>query len=104
MSYFNPKLESHVYVDASSVGISAILMQKEGHSLQCVHYASRALTDTEQRYSQIEREALAVVWGCEYLNMYLYGALFRYLLIINHCSHYLVQLNRNFLLVFSLGH
>ena len=77
LSYFDPKLESHVYVDASPVGISAILMQKEGDSLHCVHYASRALTDTEQRYSQIEREALAVVWGCEYLNMYLYGASFK---------------------------
>ena len=63
-------------MDASPVGISAILMQKSD-SLHCVHYASRALTDTGQRYSQIEREALAVVWGCKYLKMYLYGASFK---------------------------
>ena len=30
----------------------------------------------EQRYSQIEREALAVVWACENLHFYLYGIRF----------------------------
>ena len=35
-------------------------------------YASRSLTATEQRYSQTEREALAVVWACEHLHLYVY--------------------------------
>ena len=78
LQYFDPRKESEVYVDASPVGICAILMQKEPDSeiRYNVHFASRALTPTEQRYSQIEREALAVVWGCEHLNMYLYGSQF----------------------------
>lgn len=79
LQYFDPMKESEVYVDASPVGISAILMQKPKDSEQrCnIHFASRALTPTEQRYSQIEREALAVVWACEHLNVYLYGSSFR---------------------------
>ena len=77
--YYNPKLETEVYVDASPVGISAILMQKEANSEKRVnvHFASRALTTTEQRYSQIEREGLAVVWACEHLHIYLYGTNFK---------------------------
>jgi hypothetical protein len=79
LQYFDPGKESEVYVDASPVGISAILMQREPGSELCanVHFASRALTPTEQRYSQIEREALAVVWACEHLNIYVYGSTFK---------------------------
>ena len=35
--------------------------------------ASRAVTDTESRYSNIERECLAVVFGLEKFEYYLYG-------------------------------
>lgn len=39
-----------------------------------VAYASRSLTDTERRYSQVERETLAAAWGCEHFNLFnLYG-------------------------------
>ena len=34
---------------------------------------SRSLTPVEQRYSQTEREALAVIWSCEHFNIYIYG-------------------------------
>ena len=38
--------------------------------------ASRALTDVEQRYSQTDREMLAVVFGVEHFHLYLYGSNF----------------------------
>ena len=38
-----------------------------------IAYASRSLSDTEQRYTQTEREALAVVWACEHFHLYVYG-------------------------------
>ena len=62
-------------MDASPIGICAILMQidKEGRK-RTVQYASRALTPVEQRYSQTEREALAVVWACEHLHIYVMGS------------------------------
>ena len=41
--------------------------------IQAVTYASRALTQTEQRYSQIEKELLAQVFGLENNHQYVYG-------------------------------
>ena len=38
-----------------------------------VTYRSRALTDTETRYSQLEKEAKAVDWGVFANQIYLYG-------------------------------
>ena len=79
MGYFDTKNESELIVDASPVGLSAILTQKlpgENASPKIIAYASRALTPTEQRYCQTEKEALAIVWGIEYFHLYLYGAPF----------------------------
>ena len=38
-----------------------------------VAYSSHSLSNTEQRYSQTEREALAVIWASEYFHLYVYG-------------------------------
>ena len=75
MGYFDTKNESELIVDASPVGLSAILTQKppgENVPSKIIAYASRALTQTEQRYCQTEKEALAIVWGIEYFHLYLY--------------------------------
>ena len=74
LSYFDTNLESHISVDASPVGLGAVLSQtdKQGNS-KIIAYASRSLTDTEQRYSQLEREALGIVWSCERFHIYIYG-------------------------------
>ncbi|KAM7281182.1 uncharacterized protein ISCGN_005682 [Ixodes scapularis] len=71
--FFDGTKEIILTVDASPVGLGAILAQKEGNNTEIVAYASRALTPTEARYSQIERELLAVVWGTEHFHLYLYG-------------------------------
>ncbi|XP_014667395.1 PREDICTED: uncharacterized protein K02A2.6-like [Priapulus caudatus] len=76
MGYFDPTKQSEVLVDASPVGVAAVLTQKSGDEISVISYASRALSSVEQRYSQTEREALAVVFGCEKFHLYLYGSHF----------------------------
>ena len=76
MAYFNTQWSTEVTTDASPSGVSAILSQYDPQNPSNKHivvYASRALTPVEMRYSQVEREALAVVWACEKLKIYLIG-------------------------------
>lgn len=69
MTYYNPALKVDILVDASPIGLGAILSQEKP-----IAYASRALTDVESRYSQTEREALAIVWACEHFDIFIRGA------------------------------
>jgi hypothetical protein len=76
LSYFNTKFLTQVTVDVSPVGLGAVLGQVNPKNLKDKHivmYISRLLSDIEQRYSQVEKEALAVVWACERLYLYLFG-------------------------------
>ena len=72
MIYFNPKRPIVVRVEASyHDGLSAGLFQKNGNGLKPVHYISRTMTDTEKRYSQTEKDALAIRWAKNRFKMYL---------------------------------
>ena len=74
LAYYDPRKSTSVVVDASPVGLGAILVQdnKDGE-MKVIAFASRALTEVEQRYCQTEREALACVWACEKFRLYLIG-------------------------------
>ena len=73
LAYFDMKKQPVIVVDASPVGVAGLLMQ-DGKT---VCYASRALSNVEQRYSQTEREALAIVWACEHFDLYVRGTNFK---------------------------
>ena len=77
VAHYDSKLPTSLIVDASPEGLGAILTQKQpDETMRPVYYASRALTAQEKKYSQTEREALGVVWGCERFHIYLYGVTF----------------------------
>ena len=76
-AHYDVNKETTVSADASSYGVGAVLMQKHGDILRPVAFASRSMTETDQRYAQIEKEALAVTWACERFSNYLIGARFK---------------------------
>lgn len=60
--------------DASNTGLGAILLQEDNTgNKHPVAFASRKLLPRESRYSTIERECLAIVWGINKFHEYLYG-------------------------------
>ena len=78
MTYFDTEKETTIITDAGPTGLSAILLQHTKHNTdyQIIAYLSRTLTNVEQRYSQIEKECLGILHGCEKFRMYLLGGPF----------------------------
>ena len=59
LRFYDPDKELSIQCDASQTGLGVALLQ-DGQPLA---FVSRALTDTETRYAQLEKEMLAVVWS-----------------------------------------
>lgn len=76
LALYDPKAKTKVSADASSFGLGAVLLQENNGNWKPVTYASRAMSETEWRYAQIEKEALAVTWSCEKFSDYILGCTF----------------------------
>lgn len=74
LCHFNPKLKIVLMCDASNVGIGAVLAHEyPDKSQRPIEFASRVLSPTEQKYSVIEKEALAIVFATKKFYQYLIG-------------------------------
>ena len=67
--YYDDEKPCTIQMDDSNIGVGAMLIQ-EG---KVIEYHSRALTSTQQHYSNIEREAYALVNGIEHFHHYVFG-------------------------------
>lgn len=77
LGFFDPADTTELFVDASPVGLGAVLTQKDSaNSARIVSFASKGLTKAERVYPQTQREALAVVWAVEKFYPYLFGTKF----------------------------
>ena len=80
VGYFRLDWDTELTVDASPIGLGATLTQtnpnnKEDKVVVC--YVSRLLSESEKRYSQLEKEALVLPWAFERLDLYLLGREFK---------------------------
>ncbi len=73
LAMYDVMAETKISADASSLGLGAVLLQKKGDHWKPIAYASRSMTETEGRYAQIEKEALAITWACEKFSPYVLG-------------------------------
>lgn len=76
LSYYDPDPATTTILqcDASQAGLGAWLRQVDATGNErIVSMASRSLTDADSRYSNIERDCLAVMFGLEKFEFYLLG-------------------------------
>nr|CDJ82258.1 RNA-directed DNA polymerase (reverse transcriptase) and Integrase domain containing protein [Haemonchus contortus] len=74
LAHYDPTLPSIVAADASNYGIGAVLSQRfpDGRE-KAVYHASRALTPAQKKYSQIEKEALAILFAVQKFHRFIHG-------------------------------
>ncbi|KAL7865994.1 hypothetical protein SRHO_G00112410 [Serrasalmus rhombeus] len=77
LAMYNPNRECKVSDDASSYGLGGVLLQKWDKEWRPIAYMSQSLTPTEQRYAQVEKEALGLTWACERFRNFLIGKHFQ---------------------------
>ncbi|UYV61212.1 K02A2.6-like [Cordylochernes scorpioides] len=74
LQLFNPSLATHIYCDASTSGIGAVLKQEYPDGTQKPFtYFSRALRGAKSKYTITELELLAVVETCKRYHPYISG-------------------------------
>ncbi|GFU16485.1 uncharacterized protein K02A2.6 [Trichonephila clavipes] len=81
--HYDPSLPLTLASDASPVGIGCVLshVYPDG-SERPIAFASRTLSGSEKKYSQIDKEALSIVWAVRKFYLYLKGR--RFTLITDH--------------------
>ena len=75
--HFDDSLPLTLSCDASPYGIGAVLSHTMPNGDERpVSFASRTLAETEKKYAQLEKEALAIVYAVRKFHQYLYGRKF----------------------------
>jgi hypothetical protein len=82
LAYFDPKKRTRLIADASPVALGAVLIQFSKEEPYVISFASKSLSSVEKRYSQTEKESLALVWAVE--RFYFYLARLNFELITDH--------------------
>lgn len=73
LSFYDPSKPLSLVCDAGPYGIGAILNVIENGQERPIYMASASLSPAERNYSQLHREALAIVFGLKKFHKFVYG-------------------------------
>lgn len=77
LAHYDPECPTILATDASAYGLGAVLSQLNTDGTeQPIAFASRTLSTSEQNYSQLDKEALSLMFGVKRFHNYLYGRRF----------------------------
>lgn len=73
LNHYDPSLPLKLATDASPYGLGAVISHVTDEGEKPISFASRTLSKAEQKYSQLDKEALAIVWAVKKFFFYLCG-------------------------------
>ena len=98
LALYDPQANTKICADASAYGLGAVLLQQHSDMhWKPVTYASRSISDTERRYSQIKKEAQANACACEKFPIYVLGKAIHLETVHKPLAPLLSRTNLNFL-------
>lgn len=65
LALYNTTAKTKISTNASAYRLGVVLLQQHGDYWKMVAFGSTSMTATEWHYSQIKKEALALVWARE---------------------------------------